>query len=625
MKTILTLALSLIFLNTMTAQTTNYIHGSGKSYPSSGIATFNNSPVIDFGEMPTENLPSQPYGQEDYPFNIYNDNSNPQIKSITPIIGRNFGANNLDSPLPGFKLTPADNFLAISNNGNIFSVDNYAADYYKDTPDTIKQFVKQWQDFFSLSGLSLSTNGFFDPKCIYDKHNDKFINIILNKGQNYSNSKLLISFSDTSDLNNVNWNHYEITTDSLYLGMNYWFDYPNIAVNNDELFITLNVWDTNGVFKDNILFQINKKEGYNNDTLVWDYYKSILNTSGQVKSSLFPLSDAMQDSSYNNGIYLVQTINIADVGADSLYWYHLTGNLNDTTKIINSYSLQTTPYTYFNYASQPTGQAGDRIYVGKCTVRGGYYQNGKLHFVYMRSNSSWGQIVYSKINTSTNTEQRATYGSGSPNNYCYPSIAHFGDTDTTEDAMICFLKVGLDDYPSIGVVNYDGTWSNETIVKQGDSLLDLKTYNGTPKKYERWGDYTNIQRRYNSNPPTCWLVGSYSFGIGPNLGNVNYGLNAWIAEIGDVGVGITELTKNETSFSLYPNPTQNNITLLFKNSSENENKEIKVYNQIGQVILIQQSNDTKMVLNLSTLSKGIYTISITSKNKNYEVKKFIKY
>ncbi len=155
MKKLSTLALSLIFLNTMIAQTTTYIHGSGKSYPSSGTATFNNEPVIDFGEMPTENLPPQPYGQDEYPFNIYNDNSIVQQKSITPIIGRNFGANNLDYPISGVNRTPADNFLAISNNGNIFSVDNYAADAYKDTPDTIVQFVNTWQ--FCISPLKVRT------------------------------------------------------------------------------------------------------------------------------------------------------------------------------------------------------------------------------------------------------------------------------------------------------------------------------------------------------------------------------------------------------------------------------------------------------------------------------------
>ena len=625
MKKIITLVLSLILVNIMTAQTTNYIHGSGKSYPSSGLATFNNEPVEDFGEMPTEILPPKPYGQSDYPFNIYNDNSSSQQKSIPPVIGRNFGANNLASPLSGFNRTPADNFLAISNDGNILSVDNYAADSYRDIPDTIDQFLNTWQTFFVFSGFSLYASGFFDPKCVYDKHNDKFINVILNKGLNYSNPKLLISFSNTTDLNIVDWIHYEIKTDSLYPGMNYWFDYPNVAVNKDELFITLNVFDTNGVFKDNILFQINKQEGYDNDTLVWDYYKSIHNTRGQVNGSLFPLSDVMQDSSYNTGVYLVNTIDVDGSGADSLYWYQLTGNLNDTTKTINPYSLHTTSYTYFNYASQPTGQAGDRINVGRCRVNGGYYQNGKLHFVYMRSNSSWGQIVYSKINTSTNTEERATYGSGSPNNYCYPSIAHFGDTDTTEDAMICFLKVGTSDYPSIGIINYDGTWSSETIVKQGDSLLNLRVYNGTPKKYERWGDYTNIQRRYNSNPATCWLVGSYSFGVGPNLGNINYGLNAWIAEIGNVGVGINELTKNETFFTIFPNPTTDYITLSFENSMSKDKVAIKIHNQIGQSVLIEQSNQTKSVLNLSHLPQGIYTISITSKNKNYGSQKFIKY
>lgn len=612
-----------LFTGVLMAQTTGYTTKKGISYLSQGTPTFTNNPIEDRGEMSRENLPPKPYGQADFPYSHYNDGSTPQIRAITPDIGVSFGANNLASPDPTKVRTPADNFLAISNNGNILSVDNYAADAYTDVPDTIIQFVNKWQTFFLSSSFSLNRKGFFDPKCIYDKENNRFINVILNNEINDSNSKLLISFSNSVDLNIAEWNHYEVLTDSLYPGLNYWFDYPNIAVNKDELYITLNIFDTNDVFQDNVLFQINKTEGYNGAPLSWEAHQSIQNTSGQKGFALFPLSDAMQDSSYNDGVYLVQTVNSGS-GTDSLYWYHLTGNIPDTTKTINSFSLPTETYTYFNYASQPSGLAEHRINVGKCRVRGGYYQNNKLHFVYMRSNSAWGQIVYSKINILTNTEERATYGSGSPNNYCYPSIAHFGETDTTENAMICFLKVGSEDYPSIGVINYDGTWSAETIVKEGDSVLNIVPYNGTSNNYERWGDYTSIQRRYNSSPPTCWLVGSYSFGEGPNLGNVNYGLNGWIAEIRDREAGIVEF-KETSKFIIYPNPTQEIITVSIPSNTIANEFRLNIIDELGRVIVTRKLQGNEEQLDISSLSNGVYYVTINSKNTNYGTQKFIKY
>ena len=354
---------------------------------------------------------------------------------------------------------------------------------------------------------------------------------------------------------------------------------------------------------------------------MWSYFNSVSNTSNLVKSDLLPLSDAMQDTTYNDGMFFVQTRSFS-TGHDSLYWYRLTGNLTDTNRVIIPHSLHTTPYTYFNYASQPGGNAGDRIDIrSRCGAQSGYYQNGKLHFVYVRSFNSWGQIVYSKIDTLNNTEDRATYGNGNPNNYCYPSIAHFGSNDTIEDAMICFLKVGLTTYPSIGVINYDGNWSNETIVKQGDSLLNLVNYTGD-NTYERLGDYTDIQRKYNSSPSSVWLVGSYSFGYGSNLGNINYGLNAWIAEIGDVGVGINELTLEKNQVNIYPNPAKNEFNIEFENL-ESRIKEIVIYNQLGKIVYKTHTSLDKFSVNTNTFKSGVYFVKVNCKNKNYESKKII--
>lgn len=100
------------------------------------------------------------------------------------------------------------------------SVDNHASDYYADNQDTVVQFLNTWDQFHFFSGLNFSSQGFYDPKCIYDRANDRFINVILNKGNGLSNSKLLLSFSQTNNPD-LNWNYYEIHVDSIFPSQNF--------------------------------------------------------------------------------------------------------------------------------------------------------------------------------------------------------------------------------------------------------------------------------------------------------------------------------------------------------------------------------------------------------------------
>lgn len=77
---------------------------------------------------------------------------------------------------------------------------------------------------------------------------------------------------------------------------------------------------------------------------------------------------------------------------------------------------------------------------------------------------------------------------------------------------------------------------------------------------------------------------------------------------------VTELTEmnnlkiHRTYFTIYPNPTCNNITIEI---SENLiGNHVHIYNAIGQVVLAQNINQTKEVIDISVLSKGIYFIKL---------------
>jgi len=71
------------------------------------------------------------------------------------------------------------------------------------------------------------------------------------------------------------------------------------------------------------------------------------------------------------------------------------------------------------------------------------------------------------------------------------------------------------------------------------------------------------------------------------------------------------------NFSIFPNPTENNLTI----ESKTEILKIEIYNNIGEFILEKKYGKK---INISNLSQGIYLIKIIGKNGRIETKKILK-
>jgi hypothetical protein len=81
------------------------------------------------------------------------------------------------------------------------------------------------------------------------------------------------------------------------------------------------------------------------------------------------------------------------------------------------------------------------------------------------------------------------------------------------------------------------------------------------------------------------------------------------------------LSINDNSFralQIYPNPTNNILNI----TSNSEIKQIEVFNLLGQSVL---KHTNKNNINVSYLSKGVYSIKIIDTNKQFTFRKFIKY
>ncbi|WOD44624.1 leucine-rich repeat domain-containing protein [Hwangdonia lutea] len=78
---------------------------------------------------------------------------------------------------------------------------------------------------------------------------------------------------------------------------------------------------------------------------------------------------------------------------------------------------------------------------------------------------------------------------------------------------------------------------------------------------------------------------------------------------------------NRDNISVYPNPVTNK--LVIKNSFSG-NLKLKVFNEVGQLVLKQDQNTLIVSLDVSTLSKGLYFLNIISEANKTQTIKFIK-
>jgi len=79
--------------------------------------------------------------------------------------------------------------------------------------------------------------------------------------------------------------------------------------------------------------------------------------------------------------------------------------------------------------------------------------------------------------------------------------------------------------------------------------------------------------------------------------------------------------ENSFSFSLYPNPAMNEVFISMENYSGNDFN-LKMYNSIGDLVLVQKINTSNPKIDINELAVGFYTLEI-SNDGNSIVKKLI--
>jgi hypothetical protein len=524
-----------------------------------------------------------------------NKTAEPEIStlSVTPVVGANWLGNVFSGN------TPLDNNIAISNGGIIVSVANNTLEI-----DNTSGALLYYNDLATFYNDPTITN-VCDPVTLYDALADRFILFFQECSGNSANSYLCICFSKTNNPNTGGWWKYKITGNPLNNGL--WFDYPKMAISNNELYITGNLFDNTPTFQESVLYQIDKVAGYSGGTLNAQVWSDI----DGAPFTLLPVGNG-HGLSYSPGCLLVSTNH---AGGSTINLYDLTDYMTGNPAL-NYYSIATTAYSPSGYVDMVN--TIDELDPGDCRAFSGFYLNGIIHFVFHSdAGGGWWGMNYNRLDLNTLINTSSVFGFSGTKDYCYPSVSAYSTSVTDKSVMIGFLASSNDIYPEVRVVNCDNSmsWSPSTLVRAGDSYVNITTW---PEK-ERWGDYTGTSRKHNSPSPSIWMNGMY--------GNSSDQWDTWIAEIHDNLTTEIQENQNANHLKLYPNPVVETFTIEFP-LTENTIIEIDIFDNAGKEVkklykgkALQGEN--VFSFNKANLSSGVYYLSVKNNFNTIKNEKII--
>lgn len=502
---------------------------------------------------------------------------------VTPVIDASFEANaSVDE-------TPSSNTIAVSDDGIIISANNDGVIYFAESGT--KLYEAKWVDFFDDNQLTAS---FFSPRVLYDPVEERFILVTLH-GKTSATSRVVISFSKSNNPQ-AGWYVYKLPGNPLADGT--WFDFASIGISTNEVYISGNLIEGT-TFKQAIVYQINKTDGYVGGFLDWQFWSDFFN--GPV--SITPASYG-HHGDYGPGIYLISS---AAAGDDAYWFWDLDNDIGGDPELIG-YIVPCDMYSPPADASQ--SGSPDLLETGDSRTTNAFYLDGIVHFVHnLDVGAGFSGIRYNRMGVQGQSLSTGTYGESGNADIAHAGVASFATSASDRSVMISFLRSGASLFPEFRVVNVDGgmAWSTAALVKGGETYVDRLP------GLERWGDYTGIARRHNSTDPRTWSAGS----AGANVaGQIDHTYKTWIGEVTNgQNVSTTDISRSLT-FSVTPNPVSDYMEISFT-MTESIPMMIALYDTHGQLVrtLYQDTPSAgshKMSFHRGDIPVGAYVISVSS-------------
>lgn len=521
-----------------------------------------------------------------------------------PILLENFIANNAQG-------TPNDNHIAVSNDGKIVSVVNTNFRVYNDAGTQLQQ--KSLASFTSSFGLLQNIS---DPRIIYDPLTDRFI-LIFFSGTTSTTTKIIVCFSTTNDPT-TQWNVYALNGNPL--NDTTWSDYPIVTISDKDLFMTFNHlkdgFDWKNGFRYAAIWQIQKQEGYDGDSLKYNYWNNITYNNKPLWSVCAMQGSLTSPTAANHFL----SVRPGDLTNDSVFIHTISdsygsGNAQFSSKLIK---------TPLNYGLPPNAsqKGGEYLATNDARVLSGIFENNKIQYVQTTVNpqNMMASVYVGEIdNPSSSTPTvSAQIISNDTIDFGYPSIAYMGNNSFDHRAIITCSHSTTNTYP--GTVTFykdaQGNISDPLIIKSGESAVNI-----LQDSVERWGDYTGIQRKFNE-PNTAWISGSFT----PQ----NQVWRTWIAKVANEdssAVSSNNTIAPKISAKIYPNPTSERFSVQISLPKGNF-CQFSIYDQNGHLVRVLHEDNFKAgegtySFNTNHLPSGTYFLKITNRGVLLQTEKIV--
>ncbi len=445
---------------------------------------------------------------------------------------------------------PPDNDMAISKAYKSISVVNSSIAVHNATTGqmTFRKTLKTFSTAVGLNNAFLDSR--FDPKVIYDPIEDKFICVMLNSTND--RNWIVIGFTTSNDPTG-NWNFYKFYGD--YGQDSTWFDYPSIAITKKEFFLTGNKIKYNtswqAGFKQTVVYQIAKKGGYAGDTALNYQIWENIGYQGKNIRNLYPVKGG--DSIYGPEQYFLSNRNF-DVQNDTIFLVKIPDTIGSGNSLLTVVPL----VSNLQYGVPPQGKQPDtsvELATNDARVLGAIRVGNEIQFTSttvhpLNGNSAVLHGIISDFATSPTLQ--TNYITNDTLDFGYPNLSYAGTVAGQHHAIISFNYTGLNKFPGIGAVFFDGSqYSSMLDVKQGTGSINQLT-----GKSQRWGDYKGSQPDWSITPGVVWIEGIY--------GRADKRYGNYIARLrSPFLLGIEEASPSVDQAVVFPNPAYELVQVKF--------------------------------------------------------------
>ncbi len=517
--------------------------------------------------------------------------------------------------------TPNDNTVAISDDGNLMTSWNsqiWAYDVVADTylfaypakHPAFSQFLNVYGD------TSLSLDFPFDPKLLYDPIRDRFIMLFLT-GREPSNSATVVCFSSSSDPKDL-WHVYRLPGNPL--SYDTWTDYPQIAINEESFYLTLNQLypDSGWVegFAETVLWQMDLDEAFAGDesvtTKLWTgftYDNKNIRYLHPVKTHMGPQGDTM---------YMIANRPFVTTN-DTFFLVRVTGTADDPNDDIQVTIMPSSlRYGHPPYAKQPGGN--QEFWTNDARILGAVRMDNEIHFTgnTIDTNSGRATIYHGVIVDLDNPEVTGSIIIDPEKELGFPNIDFIGAQRSDRDVVIMANHTGQTVYPgnSVILIYGQGNYGEVQTVAEGEAYVDALPWND-----ERWGDYVGIQRKFNETAKV-WTAGYWGFGSNrPGM---------YIGEIAgpkDGPIGVEEVRRG-AEMNVFPNPTMEWVQFEF-DMPQTGSVSIQLRDMQGRYVATLGEGNVKagknqLTFDVASLASGTYIVTIQTGEELIARERFVK-